>query len=60
MSVFGRGRCLGGVIGNGITADNIKEGAGLLVAPCSCKFKIQSPGFDLLISTDWEAIFQKK
>jgi hypothetical protein len=58
--IFGRGRCIGGLIGKGITAENIKEGCSLLVAPCSCKFKVQSPGFDLLISTDWEAMFQKK
>lgn len=57
--IFGRGRCLGGLLGKGITAENIKEGCALLVAPCSCKFKIQSPGFDLLISNDWEAIFKK-
>ena len=35
-------------------------GCALLVAPCSCKFKNQSPGFDLLMSTDWEAIFAPK
>jgi len=58
--VFGRGRTLGGLIGAGITAENIEEGCALLVAPCSCKFKNQSPGFDLLMSTDWEAIFAPK
>ena len=58
--IFGRGRCLGGLIGKGLTAENIAEGCAILVAPCSCKFKIQSPGFDLLMSTDWNAIFEKK
>ena len=32
---------------------------GVLTGPCSCKFKYQSPGFDLLISTNWESIFEK-
>ncbi len=57
--IFGRGRTLGGLIGAGLTAENISEGCAVLVAPCSCKFKFQSPGFDLLMSVDWNAIFEK-
>ncbi len=58
--VFGRGRTLGGLIGDGLTAENIAESCGMLVAPCSCKFKFQSPGFDLLMSVDWNALFEKR
>jgi hypothetical protein len=58
--IFGRGRTLGGLIGAGLTAENINEGCAMLVAPCSCKFKFQSPGFDLLLTMDWDAIFEKK
>ena len=57
--IFGRGRTLGGLIGAGITEENVAGMCGVLVAPCSCKFKFQSPGFDLLISTDWESFFEK-
>lgn len=58
--IFGRGRTLGGLIGAGITEENISGMSGMIVAPCSCKFKFQSPGYDLLISTNWEMIFDKK
>ncbi len=58
--VFGRGRTLGGLIGDGLTAENIAESSATLVAPCSCKFKFQSPGFDLLMTADWNAIFEKR
>jgi hypothetical protein len=57
--VFGRGRTLGGLIGAGITEENIGGMCGVLIGPCSCKFKFQSPGFDLLISTNWESLFEK-
>ena len=58
--VFGRGRTLGGLIGNGLTAENIADSSATLIAPCSCKFKFQSPGFDLLMIADWSAIFEKR
>jgi hypothetical protein len=58
--VFGRGRTLGGLIGNGLTAENIADSSTTLVAPCSCKFKFQSPGFDLLLIADWNTIFEKR
>jgi len=58
--IFGRGRTLGGLIGAGLTGQNLEEGCGFLVQACSCKVKVQSPGFDLLLSTDWDAIFAPK
>lgn len=52
--VFGRGRALLPLIGAGITAKNIHDSAEFLVGPCSCEVKELNPGFDLLLSTDWD------
>jgi hypothetical protein len=54
--VFGRGRALLPLIGAGITADNIKNSAAFLVGACSCEVKELNPGFDLLLSADWDAL----
>ena len=54
--VFGRGRALWGLIGAGVTARNIHDSASFLVGPCSCEVKELNPGFDLLVSADWEEL----
>jgi hypothetical protein len=54
--VFGRGRALLPLIGAGITADNIKNSATFLTGACSCEVKELNPGFDLLLTADWDAL----
>lgn len=54
--IYGRGRALWGLIGPGITAKNIGDSAGFLVGPCSCEVKELNPGFDLLLSADWDTL----
>jgi hypothetical protein len=54
--IYGRGRALWGLIGAGITAQNIQDSAGFLVGPCSCEVKELNPGFDLLLSADWDTL----
>jgi hypothetical protein len=54
--VFGRGRALLPLIGAGITEKNIYDAAAFLVGPCSCEIKEQNPGFDLLLSADWDGL----
>jgi hypothetical protein len=54
--VFGRGRALLPLIGAGITADNIKNSAAFLVGACSCEVKELNPGFDLLLTADWDEL----
>ena len=54
--IYGRGRALWGLIGPGITARNIADSAGFLVGPCSCEVKELNPGFDLLLSADWDTL----
>lgn len=57
--VFGRGRALLPLIGAGITAKNIQEAAAFLVGPCSCQVKEQNPGFDVLLSADWDTLLSQ-
>jgi hypothetical protein len=52
--VFGRGRVLYAVVGQGISADTIRKASSFIVGPCSCQVKEQNPGFDLLLSCDWD------
>lgn len=54
--VFGRGRALLPLIGAGITEKNIHDAAEFLVGPCSCQVKDLNPGFDLLLSADWDSL----
>ena len=51
--VFGQGRALYALIGEGIQRSTIDEAASFLVGPCSCEVKEQNPGVDLLLSIDW-------
>ncbi|HEY2415801.1 MAG TPA: hypothetical protein VGI40_26410, partial [Pirellulaceae bacterium] len=54
--VFGRGRALWPLVGRGINAKNVQEACEFLVGACSCQVKDQNPGFDLLLSTDWDSL----
>ncbi len=53
--VFGRGRALYALIGEGITADNIRETIAFLIGPCGCEIKMMNPGVDLLMAANWDA-----
>jgi len=52
--VFGRGRVLYALVGEGIAEGTISAACDFLTGPCSCQVKEQNPGFDLLVSADWE------
>lgn len=52
--VFGRGRVLYALVGDGIAEGTISAACDFLTGPCSCQVKEQNPGFDLLLSCDWE------
>ncbi len=54
--VFGRGRALLPLVGPGITPDNIRGSARFLAGACSCQVKEQNPGFDLLLTADWNLL----
>ena len=55
--VFGRGRALYGLVGNGIQESTILEACQSLINWCSCEIKAQNPGTDLMISADWSRPF---
>lgn len=55
--VFGRGRALWAMAGEGLNPSTIAEAAGFLAGACSCEAKEFNPGFDLLFAADWEAGF---
>jgi hypothetical protein len=54
--VYGRGRALFALIGEGINAETIDEAGEFLVAPCSCIVKEENPGLDLLLAADWDSL----
>ena len=57
--VLGRGRVLFALIGEGITADNIRETIYFLTGPCGCEIKMMNPGVDLLMAANWDAAAMK-
>jgi len=52
--VYGRGRALYALVGEGITTLNIESACRFLVGACSCEVKALNPGVDLLVATDWD------
>lgn len=52
--VLGRGRVLYALVGKGISETTIGMASRFMIGPCSCQVKNQNPGFDLLMSYDWE------
>ena len=54
--VFGRGRALYALVGDGINDENIDEAGAFLVGPCSCVVKAENPGIDLLVSANWDSV----
>jgi hypothetical protein len=58
--VFGQGRALYALIGEGINDWTISKAAEFLTSPCSCQVKALNPGTDLLMAVDWEAGVEKR
>ncbi len=52
--LFGRGRLLYALVGEGISPENIRESAEFVIGPCTCLIKDQYPGMDLLLPMNWE------
>jgi hypothetical protein len=51
--VFGQGRALYALVGEGIRNETIESAAAFLIGKCSCQVKDQNPGVDLLMQADW-------
>lgn len=58
--VFGQGRALYALAGDGIKQETIDKGAEFLIGRCSCEVKEQNPGVDLLLAADWKAIVESQ
>ena len=58
VPIFGRGRALEVIPASQLNADLVHDLTEFLCGACSCQVKEQNPGFDLLLSTNWnEALF---
>jgi hypothetical protein len=56
--VFGRGRALCSLHGADLAkSDGLRQSLEFLCRACSCQVKELNPGVDLLLSADWETIF---
>ena len=53
--VFGRGRVLFALVGEGINAENLREAVAFITGPCGCEIKMLNPGVDLLMAVNWDA-----
>ena len=57
--VYGRGRALYALIGDGINERNIHLACTFVTGACSCEIKAINPGVDLLMTVDWDAGIQE-
>ena len=53
--VFGRGRALFALVGEGINSDNLREAIAFITGPCGCEIKMMNPGVDLIMAVNWDA-----
>jgi hypothetical protein len=53
-AVFGRGRALGAWPAEGFGDEQVDEVCQFLLGACSCEVKRLNPGWDLLVSADWD------
>lgn len=56
--VFGRGRALPPIIGEGIGEDTIWEYAEYICGACSCEVKRDNPGIDLVFAVNWDGLIE--
>ena len=52
--VFGRGRVLYALVGDGLAPDLIEEACRFLTGGCQCTVKAENPGVDLLMQVEWD------
>jgi hypothetical protein len=58
--VYGRGRVMYAMVGEGINPRTIAAAGEFLVGPCSCQIKEDNPGVDLLLPVDWHAKVKRR
>ncbi len=58
LPIFGRGRILYTLIGDGINERIIQGACEFIIGPCSCIIKAYNPGVDILMMTNWDTSLQ--
>ena len=58
IPVFGRGRALCALVGDGLSEDEIASAAKFLCGACFCSVKRDCPGKDLLLDADWTRLLK--
>lgn len=58
-AVFGRGRALGAWTTGEMDNIALEDASMFLTGRCSCQVKQQNPGWDLMLSADWDKALQK-
>ncbi len=56
--VFGRGRALYALVGDGLAPDLVEEACRFLTGACQCTVKAENPGVDLLMAVDWDRFIE--
>ncbi|MEO2036746.1 MAG: hypothetical protein ABGZ35_32120 [Planctomycetaceae bacterium] len=56
--IFGRGRALYALVGNGVAPQLVGEACQFLTGACQCTVKAENPGVDLLMQVDWDNLVQ--
>jgi len=54
--MFGQGRVLYALVGNGIKSENVERACSTIIGWCSCTIKDDNPGTDLLFTANWDGI----
>lgn len=52
--IFGRGRALYALVGDGLAPDLIEEACRFLTGACQCTVKAENPGVDILMQVEWD------
>lgn len=52
--VFGRGRALYALVGEGLAPDLVDEACRFLTGACQCTVKAENPGVDLMMQVEWD------
>lgn len=58
--MYGQGRALFAMVGDGINSNNILDVVGFLTGPCSCQVKSMNPGTDIMMAANWEKAVMDK
>ncbi|MCH2202906.1 MAG: hypothetical protein MK102_13115 [Fuerstiella sp.] len=56
--MFGRGRALYALVGDGVAPDLIREACEFLTGACQCTVKAENPGVDILMKVDWDSFIE--